>query len=52
MTAGEARNVVVTLPALLTSVTFEARLDTASGPMITDPVLWTFAENADVAGNP
>ena len=52
--AGESREIVVPLPALLTAVTFEARLDTADGPLITDPVEWAFAspEGTDHVGNP
>jgi len=50
--AGEAREVVITLPALATPVTFEARLDTPDGPLITDPVLWSVYEISDTAGNP
>jgi Ca-activated chloride channel family protein len=44
--------VTVPLPALLTPVTFEARLDSVDGPLIDDPVLWSFAGESDVAANP
>jgi Ca-activated chloride channel family protein len=44
--AGEDTRVTVPLPALLTPVTFEARLDSADGPLIDDPVLWSFATKA------
>ena len=50
--AGESREVVITLPALLTPVSFEARLDSTDGPLITDPVLWSVHEISDTAGNP
>ncbi|MEM6610448.1 MAG: VWA domain-containing protein [Pseudomonadota bacterium] len=50
--AGETREVVLELPALLTPVTFEARLDTVDGPLIEDPVLWSVGEISDTAGNP
>jgi Ca-activated chloride channel family protein len=50
--ASENTRVTVPLPALLTPVTFEARLDTADGPLIDEPVLWSFADQSDVAANP
>jgi Ca-activated chloride channel family protein len=50
--AGEDTRVTVPLPALLTPVTFEARLDSADGPLIDGPVLWSFGDESDVAANP
>ncbi|MEM9319913.1 MAG: VWA domain-containing protein [Pseudomonadota bacterium] len=50
--AGETRDVVIELPALLTPVTFEARLDSPDGPLIEEPVLWSVGEISDTAGNP
>ncbi|NKX46402.1 VWA domain-containing protein [Roseicyclus persicicus] len=38
--SGQPQEVVIPLPALLVDVTFTARLDSADGPLITDPVLW------------
>ena len=50
--AGEDLRVTVPLPALLTPVSFEARLDSAEGPLIEDQVLWSFAEISDQDANP
>ncbi|MDG4650601.1 VWA domain-containing protein, partial [Roseibacterium sp. SDUM158017] len=50
--AGEDLQVIVPLPALPVPVTFEARLDAPDGPLIEEPVLWSFADVTDEAGNP
>ncbi|MBF9030327.1 VWA domain-containing protein [Rhodobacterales bacterium HKCCE3408] len=51
--SGEPQTVTVPLPALLIPVTFEARLDSVDGPLITDPVIWAISgADSETQGNP